>query len=923
MTLFEMIYTMFIGPLKLIFEIVFDVANGFTGNPGLSIVFLSLVMNVLVLPLYRRADAMQEQARNMDEKLRDGVAHIKKTFSGDEKMLILQTYYRQNHYKPTDALKGSISLLLEIPFFIAAYQFLSNLGSLRGISLGPIHDLSAPDEMLVISGLTINILPIIMTGINVISSCIYLKGFPLKTKIQLYGMAFFFLVFLYHSPSGLVFYWTLNNLFSLVKTIFYKLKNPKRVLSVLMAVIGVPLFIYAVGFYQSILLEKKVFLILVAILFEIPIVWGYLKPKTKLSGMVHVSPNRSMFMIASCFLTILVGVLIPSTLIADSPQEFVDIAYFHHPIWYIVRSAIMAAGTFLIWMRVFYWLASSGGKVFFDIFVWILCGIMLIDYMFFGKNLGIISSTLRYENGMLFSRKECLINGGVLVVLAVVLYLVQCKWHRVVSAVLLTASITIGIMSAGHFITIKSSVNKITAADSQTNTVFELSTRGKNVVVIMLDRAMGEYIPYIINEKPELCEQFAGFTYYSNVISFGGYTNFGAPGLLGGYEYTPVEMNRRADEPLVVKHNEAVKVMPVLFANHGYDVTVCDPTYANYQWIPDLSIFNEYPEINTYITKGKFSTPELKQQVIDHNNRNFFCFSIMKTMPLMLQPSIYSLGTYNQPEHYLGQIMQGGSKAKGMSSAFMEPYNVLCNLSDMAKVTDDNKNTFLFLSNDTTHEPMLLQEPEYKPAQYVDNTEYDIKNTQKCTVNGETMKIENEEQMIHYHANMAALLRLGEWFDNLKQKNVYNNTKIILVSDHGRDLKHFDQLLHDASDLLKNVEMYYPLLMVKDFNSTEFTISDEFMTNADVPVLATDGLIEDPENPFTGNPITSVEKKAHDQYIIMSSDWEVGVNNGNTFLPARWARVKDNIWDKENWEFYDENIVLDEYQFPDTHLDER
>lgn len=67
-----------------------------------------------------------------------------------------------------------------------------------------------------------------MTLINVISSAIYLKGFPLKTKIQLYGMALFFLVFLYTSPSGLVFYWTLNNLFSLGKTLFYKIKKPSK-----------------------------------------------------------------------------------------------------------------------------------------------------------------------------------------------------------------------------------------------------------------------------------------------------------------------------------------------------------------------------------------------------------------------------------------------------------------------------------------------------------------------------------------------------------------------------------------------------------------------------------------------------------------------------------------------------------------------
>ena len=33
-----------------------------------------------------------------------------------------------------------------------------------------------------------------MTLINVVSSAVYSKGFPLKTKIQLYAMALFFLV---------------------------------------------------------------------------------------------------------------------------------------------------------------------------------------------------------------------------------------------------------------------------------------------------------------------------------------------------------------------------------------------------------------------------------------------------------------------------------------------------------------------------------------------------------------------------------------------------------------------------------------------------------------------------------------------------------------------------------------------------------
>ena len=48
----------------------------------------------------------------------------------------------------------------------------------------------------------------------------------------------------------------------------------------------------------------------------------------------------------------------------------------------------------------------------------------------------------------------------------------------------------------------------------------------------MLDRAISMYVPYILNEKPELQEQFSGFTFFPNTISFGATTNIGTPGLL-------------------------------------------------------------------------------------------------------------------------------------------------------------------------------------------------------------------------------------------------------------------------------------------------------------------------------------------------------------------------------------------------------
>ena len=113
MKLQSMLYQLIIGPLALVFDMIYAIALRITTNPGLAIVFLSLTMNLLVLPLYRKADAMQEEEKRTLQSLTPGMNHIKKAFKGDERYMMLQTYYRQNNYKPYYALKGSISLLLD------------------------------------------------------------------------------------------------------------------------------------------------------------------------------------------------------------------------------------------------------------------------------------------------------------------------------------------------------------------------------------------------------------------------------------------------------------------------------------------------------------------------------------------------------------------------------------------------------------------------------------------------------------------------------------------------------------------------------------------------------------------------------------------------------------------------------------------
>ena len=868
MTVSDILGALLIGPLKLIFELIFSAAYKIIGHPGVAIVFLSLAMNILVLPLYRRADAIQMEARDTENRLKDVVAHIKKTFSGDERMMILQTYYRQNHYSSLSVLKSSLSLLLQIPFFMAAYQFLSDLDVLQGVSFGLVADLSKADGLLTIGSLSVNVLPVIMTLINVVSSSIYLKGFPLKTKIQLYGMAAFFLVFLYRSPAALVLYWTLNNVFSLIKNLVYRWKGEG-----------------AKGLAQLSGFLKK----------RCPFRKKERSEAAQNGGMADQGKDsRTIFALGTLFLTVLVGLLIPGMYIGASPQEYIDIMYFYHPIWYVVHTLCLSAGTFLIWLSVFYWLAGERGKVLFARVIWVLDCVLLINFMFFGTDLGIVSPDLLYTEGFSFAWNEHLLNAGVVVLVVIILWRVYQKFLEKLAMVLLVGTIAMIGMSTIDLVQITKVANETKeqiAKSDETVPHFTLSKEGENVVVIMLDRAISQFIPYIMEENSELKQQFDGFTHYANSLAYGGYTNFAAPALYGGYEYTPVNLNLRDDEYLEDKHNEALKVLPAMFAEEGYEVTLIDPTYAGYSWIPDLSVFEGMEGVTAYHADGKFKDEQSRQNTIEQRMRNCFFFSLMKTMPVSLQAGIYDSGRY----------CAVSTSRSAAVSAFMDAYEVMKNMETMTKITEEDTNTYMVLRSNVTHDPMILQEPDFEPTANVDNSNYYSAEGRAITDGEDTRLLTEKDQIAHYHANMAALMQLGQWFDYLRENDVYDNTRIIIVSDHGRDLAVFDT---DYTNSLYDIEYYQSVLMVKDFDADGFTTSEEFMTNADVPTLAVEGLIEDPTNPFTGNAINSDYKTENSkQYVIMSEEWNISKNDGKQFLKSRWASVSGDVRDKANWSF--------------------
>ena len=212
--LLNYIFNLTIQPIIYLIQLVFYFAYMFSWNCGLSIVAVSVVINLICFPLYHRADMAQLEEDNKQKSMQKWLDHIKKNFSGDEKLMITNAYYRECDYSPVKMIRSMLPLLLQIPFFIAAYRYLSSVQLFRGTHFLFIRDLSLPDGLLAIGGIQINILPILMTMINIISALIYTRGKGKKDMIQPSILAMVFLVLLYSCPSGLVMYWTLNNTFS-------------------------------------------------------------------------------------------------------------------------------------------------------------------------------------------------------------------------------------------------------------------------------------------------------------------------------------------------------------------------------------------------------------------------------------------------------------------------------------------------------------------------------------------------------------------------------------------------------------------------------------------------------------------------------------------------------------------------------------
>ena len=184
---------------------------------GWAIVAITVIIKLVFWPLtqastrsMKRMQALQPQMKAIQEKYKDDPVKM------NQKVM---QFMKENKVSP---LGGCLPMALQMPIFFGFYRMIQSAIELRGAHFLWVADLSKPDTLFIIPSLNFpfNLLPLIM-GVTMLWQAHLTPPSPgvdpAQQKIMRY-MPLMFLVILYNFSAGLVLYWTVSNLLTILQT---------------------------------------------------------------------------------------------------------------------------------------------------------------------------------------------------------------------------------------------------------------------------------------------------------------------------------------------------------------------------------------------------------------------------------------------------------------------------------------------------------------------------------------------------------------------------------------------------------------------------------------------------------------------------------------------------------------------------------
>jgi YidC/Oxa1 family membrane protein insertase len=217
----------FLAPLEWLLKWFLMIFYKVIPNYGVAIILVTLLVKVIMFPLTKKSSESTLRMQALSPKIKEIQAKYK---DNPQKMNVeMAAFYKKEGYNP---LSGCLPMLIQIPIFFAMYNLFNNHFDLRGAMFIPgwIPDLSLPESVYhfetfklpFLNWTDIRILPFIYVG----SQLLYGKVTQTpdqqgntQMKMMLYAMPVIFFFILYDVPSGLLLYWIMSNVLTMVQQV--------------------------------------------------------------------------------------------------------------------------------------------------------------------------------------------------------------------------------------------------------------------------------------------------------------------------------------------------------------------------------------------------------------------------------------------------------------------------------------------------------------------------------------------------------------------------------------------------------------------------------------------------------------------------------------------------------------------------------
>ena len=872
----EILYYIFIFPVEQVLEWALFTLFKATKNYGASIILLSLIMQLFMLKLTFYFDKKAASFGALKAQCDSKIKEFKRVFKGAELQSYIRTLYKQKHFHPIFALFGLGGLALQIPFFIAMIHLVENAEYLQSVRFLWIDDLSKPDSIMLF-GLSIHILPLLMTAFTLIN--VFYSSKELGARVQGSLIALLFLVLLYSMPSALVLYWTCNMFFSLLKEIFKhkkhsSLSNHSQDCVSLEAVITTKVTpapkstqnsqsntaitrmresADRVGVecrdsndlnlsqdariaesrmeskitsskQNSKNTESKTSKSKLQVLF-----FNIFTPHATIDSKTYKT-YRNISILAILNICFIICVFSPYAIYSSDVSQF-DISQTYQTLGALFGFFILSSFGLIYFTSFFYKtrllkLGAWGVSV-------ILCiGLVytfVLDYnVVTGESYSQLDNFV-FKNPHNLSAPLAKYVDLLVGILACVMILICLRKQSLFKNTLICLLIAFGAVStlnAAHIATQKMDLSYRNIPISQEadshlrdllppfhHDLTSFSKDKENVLILLFDAFTGSHLQIIFEQFPELKQEFQGFTYYPNTLSLDGDTIRTAHTILTGHNLSAFANRNLSMQTYTDNITDSLLATYQTFRKYGFKVDSFAMPHINSSHTQEnIDIYDGWD--NYFAAYSKMMDFDSTLQNLKKHNQpvgEMASMGLFYFAPYIFRTRIYKDFEFGNYSWIFGKKQQIGSFINGVKHTSALPL-IVRNLN-----VDSTSKTFKYIHTMHTHYPFALNK-DCMP-------EMDTQSQLPQQYRAFFLNIH------HYDNEVCAMKETKILLDFLKDNGIYDNTMIVLVSDHSYN----DLPTHNMPNQASFGNNPNPLLMIKKLKSNGDLKTDmRLMSNADV-----------------------------------------------------------------------------------------